>query len=149
MCIEKPNVKDIQPGAYLIRGREARLITTVVDGVVIYCKFAAETGRPYGQKPAACMIRTLLNWADRLASSGDIARYNPELIMAVSRAAAENWLTEMQALVPSDLLCAELQLRGFCRRVLRKQKASFLNSLDVCTRTGVYYRQGEQAWKNW
>ena len=112
MCIEKPNVKDIQPGAYLIRGREARLITKVVDGVVTYCKFVAETGQPYGQKPAACMIRTLVNWADRLASSDDVARYNPELIVAVSHAAAENWLAKMQALVPSALLCAELQLRG-------------------------------------
>ena len=105
--------RDIQPGVFLIRGHEARLVTKVVDGLVTYCKFSAKTGEPYGDQPAACMVKSLLIWAERQASPDEVARYDRELIIASSNQAAKEWLDGMLALVPSELLFAELESRGF------------------------------------
>ena len=104
--------RDIQPGVFLIRGHEARLVTKVVDGLATYCKFSAKTGEPYGDQPAACMVKSLLIWAERQASPDEVARYDQKLIIASSNQAAKKWLDGMLALVPSELLSAELESRG-------------------------------------
>ena len=112
MCNVKLFKRDIQPGVFVIRGHEARLVTRVVDGLATYCKFSAKTGEPYGDQPAACMVKSLLIWAERQASPDEVARYDRELIIASSNLAAKKWLDEMLALVPSELLSAELESRG-------------------------------------
>jgi hypothetical protein len=66
--------RDIQPGVFIIRGWEARMVTKVVEGVATYCKFCAETGDPYGQPFGSCTVKTLLTWAERLASPDEVAR---------------------------------------------------------------------------
>jgi len=103
---------DIQPGVFVIRDHEARLVTSVIDGLATYCKFSAKTGKPYGDQPAACMVKSLLTWAGRLASPDEVARYDRELIIASSNQATEKWVTGMLALMPSELLFAELDRRG-------------------------------------
>ena len=112
MCNAKLFKRDIQPGVFVIRGHEARLVTKVVDGLATYCKFSAETGEPYGDQPAACMVKSLLTWAERLASPDEVARYDRELIIESSNQAAKRWLEGMLALMPTELLSAELESRG-------------------------------------
>ncbi len=104
--------RDIQPGVFVIRGWEARMVTKVVDGVATYCKFCAETGDPYGQPFGSCTLKTFLTWAERLASPDEVAGYDRELIIESSNQAAKRWLDGMLALVPSELLSAELESRG-------------------------------------
>ncbi len=104
--------RDIQKDVFLIRGWEARMVTKVVNGVATYCKFCAETGEPYGQPFGSCTVKTLLTWAERLASPDEVARYDRELIIESSNQAAKKWLDGMLALVPSDLLSTELESRG-------------------------------------
>ena len=104
--------RDIQPGVFVIRGHEARLVTSVIDGLTTYCKFSAKTGEPYGDQPAACMVKSLLTWAERLASPDEIASYDRELIIASCNQATEKWVTGMLALMPAELLFAELDRRG-------------------------------------
>jgi hypothetical protein len=103
---------DIQAGVVVIRGHEARLVTKVVDGVATYCKFSAESGQPYGQQPAACMVKSLLVWADRVATPEDAAGYDQELILASCNQAAKEWVAGMLALMPAEFLSAELERRG-------------------------------------
>jgi hypothetical protein len=112
MCNAKVFTRDIQPGVFVIRGHEARLVTKVVNGLATYCKFSAKTGEPYGDQPAACKVKSLLTWAERLASTDEVARYDRELIMASCNQAAKEWVTGMLALVPSELLSGELERRG-------------------------------------
>jgi hypothetical protein len=102
---------DIQAGVFVIRGHEARLVTKVVNGVATYCKFSAKTGEPYGDQPAACKVKSLLTWAERLASPDEIASYDQELILASCNQAAKEWVTGMLARMPSELLFAELDRR--------------------------------------
>ena len=103
--------RDIQAGAVVIRGCEARLVTKVADGVATYCKFSADTGEPYGQLPAACKVKSFLTWAERLASPDEAARYDQAAIVASSNQAAEEWLTGMLALIPTECLLGELERR--------------------------------------
>lgn len=103
--------RDIQPGVLVIRGHEARLVTKVVDGLATYCKFSAKTREPYGDRPAACMVKSLLTWAERLASPDEVASYDRDLIIASSNQAAEKWVTGMLALMPAEFLFAELDRR--------------------------------------
>ena len=103
---------DIQPGVFVIRGHEARLVTKVVNGLATYCKFSAKTGEPYGDQPAACMVKSLLTWADRLATPDEAARYDRDMIMASCNQAAKEWVTGMLALMPAEFLSAELERRG-------------------------------------
>lgn len=109
----KLSAMDIRAGVFVIRGCEARLVTKVVCGVAAYCKFSANTGEPYGQLPAACNVKTLLVWADKLASPVEAARYDQQSIIAASNAAAEEWLTGMLALIPTECLLGELERRDF------------------------------------
>ena len=104
--------RDIQPGVFVIRDHEARLVTKVVDGLATYCKFSAKTGEPYGRPPAACMVKSLLVWADRLATPDEAARYDRDMIMASCNQAAKEWVTGMLALMPAEFLSAELERRG-------------------------------------
>ena len=104
--------RDIQPGVFVIRGHEARLVTKVVNGLATYCKFSAKTGEPYGDQPAACMVKSLLTWAERLASPDEAAGYDQQLITASCNQAAEKWVVGMLALMPAELLFAELDRRG-------------------------------------
>jgi len=104
--------RDIQPGVFIVRGWEARMVIKVIDGVATYCKFCAETGEPYGQTFGSCTVKTLLTWVERLASPDEVARYDRELIIESSNQAAKKWLDGMLALVPSELLSAELESRG-------------------------------------
>ena len=87
-------------------------MTEVADDVATYCKFSADIGEPYGQPPAACQVKTFLTWAERLASPDEAARYDQAAIVASSNQAAKKWLNGMLALVPSELLSAELERRG-------------------------------------
>jgi hypothetical protein len=103
---------DIQAGVVVIHGHEARLVTKVVDGVATYCKFSAESGQPYGQQPAACMVKSLLTWADRVATPYEAAEYDQELILASCNQAAKEWVAGMLALMPAEFLSAELERRG-------------------------------------
>jgi hypothetical protein len=103
---------DIQAGVVVIRGHEARLVTKVVDGVATYCKFSAESGQPYGQQPAACMVKSLLVWADRVATPDESDGYDQELILASCNQAAKEWVAGMLALMPAEFLSAELERRG-------------------------------------
>ena len=103
--------RDIQAGVFVIRGCEARLVTKVADGVATYCKFSADTGEPYGQPPAACKVKSLLTWAERLASPDEAARYDQAAIVASSNLAAKEWLTGMLALMPTECLLGELERR--------------------------------------
>ena len=103
---------DIQAGVVVIRGHEARLVTKVVDGVATYCKFSAESGQPYGQQPAACMVKSLLTWADRVATPSESAEYDQELILASCNQVAKEWVAGMLALMPAEFLSAELERRG-------------------------------------
>jgi len=104
--------KDIQKEAFLIRGWEARLVTDVTKGVATYCKFSAETGEPYGQTPGACTVKTLLGWAERLASPDEVAGYDQEMIIESSRLASEKWVAGMQNILSSEFLSGELERRG-------------------------------------
>jgi hypothetical protein len=108
---------DIQSGAFVIREHEARLVTKVVNGVATYCKFSADTGEPYGQLRASCRMKTMLTWGERLASLDEVARYDRELIIASSNQAAKEWLDGMLALVPSELLSADLESRGMLVKI--------------------------------
>ena len=103
---------DIQPGVFVIRDHEARLVTSVIDGLTTYCKFSAKTGEPYGDRPAACKVKSLLTWAERLATPDEAAGYDRDLIIASSNQATEKWVAGMLALMPSELLFAELDRRG-------------------------------------
>ncbi len=103
---------DIQPGVFVVRGHEARLVTKVVDGVATYCKFSAESGQPYGQQPAACMVKSQLVWADRVATPSESDGYDQELILASCNQAAKEWVAGMLALLPAEFLSAELERRG-------------------------------------
>ncbi len=103
---------DFQAGGFVIQCHEARLVTKVVNGMATYCKFSAKTGVPYGQTPANCMVKSLLVWADRLATPDEAARYDRELIMASCNQAAKEWVAGMVALMPSEFLSAELERRG-------------------------------------
>ena len=112
MSNSKVFTQDIQPGVFVIRGWEARMVTKVVDGVAIYCKFCAETGKPYGEHFGMCTVKTFLTWAERLASPDEVARYDRGLIIESSKQAVKKWLDGMLALVPSEYLSAELESRG-------------------------------------
>jgi hypothetical protein len=104
---------DIQAGVFVIQGSQARLVTEVDnDGNATYCKFSADTGRPFSQPPTACKVKTLLAWADRIASPAKAARYNPAAIVAASNLATERRLTCALAAAPLDYLLAELERRG-------------------------------------
>jgi hypothetical protein len=56
-----------------------------------------------------------LTWAGRLASPDEAARYDRELITASSNQATEKWVTGMLALMPSELLFAELTAGEYCQ----------------------------------
>ena len=105
--------RDIQAGAVVIRGCEARLVTKVADGVANYCKFSANTGEPYGQPPAACKVKSLLTWAERLASPDEAARYDQAAIIADSQQATAAWFAELLARIPLEFLLGELERRDF------------------------------------
>jgi hypothetical protein len=109
----KLSAPDIRAGVFVIQGSEARLVTEVDDdGNVTYCKFSADTGEPYGQPPAACRMKSLLVWTDRIASPVKAARYDPAAIIASSNLAIEKRLTGALAAAPLEYLLAELERRG-------------------------------------
>jgi hypothetical protein len=108
----KLRTKDIQAGVIIIQGNQARLVSKVVDDVVTYCKFLVDSGEPWGSPPGACKIKSMLVWADRIASPAEVARYDQQAILAASRSASEKWLTRILALTPTENLLAELESRG-------------------------------------
>ena len=109
----KLNAMDIRAGVFVIQGSQARLVTEVDDdGNATYCKFSADTGKPFSQPPTACKVKTLLAWADRIASPAKAARYNPAAIIAESNLASERRVTCALAAAPLGYLLAELERRG-------------------------------------
>jgi hypothetical protein len=103
--------KEIQAGVVVIRAHEARLVTQVVDGVATYCKFSSGTGELYGQPTAACRVKSLLTWAERLATPEEMARYDLAAILEDSHRVTVIWFGELLAMIPQEALLGELARR--------------------------------------